>query len=56
MGARPYIVQTGDNLYVISARFGIPMDAIIDANPYINFTYPLYTGQTICFPLYATSY
>ena len=47
---RSYVVQPGDTLYRISYRFGIPIRTITDANPYINFGYPLQVGQFICLP------
>jgi LysM repeat protein len=49
-GARPYTVQPGDNLYNIAARFGISVDAVIAANPYVNFGLALPVGQFVCIP------
>jgi LysM repeat protein len=47
---RSYIVRPGDTLYNISFQFGVPMRAIINANPFINFGFPLQVGQIICLP------
>jgi LysM repeat protein len=49
-GAYRYYAQPGDTLYSIAARFGVSVDYIIDANPYINFNLPLQSGQLICLP------
>lgn len=49
-GATPYTVLPGDSLYSIADRFGISVDTIIAANPYVNFGAPLQTGQNICLP------
>ena len=47
---RSYLARPGDTLYRISNRFGISVRRIIEANPYINFGYPLQVGQLICLP------
>ena len=47
---RSYIVRPGDTLYNISIQFGVPVRAIIEANPFINFGFPLQVGQFICLP------
>ena len=49
-GTTPYTVQPGDTLYTISARYGISLDALIAANPSVNFN-ALYVGQVICLPI-----
>ena len=51
-GAVTYAVQPGDSIYSIAARFGKSVDAIVAYNPYVNFGYPLQTGQIICIPGY----
>jgi LysM repeat protein len=47
---RPYFIRPGDTLYRLSYQFGIPARAIMNANPNINFEYPLQVGQSICLP------
>jgi peptidoglycan DL-endopeptidase LytF len=47
---RTYVVRPGDTLYRISYQFGIPVRSLMNANPYINFDYPLQVGQYICLP------
>jgi peptidoglycan endopeptidase LytF len=49
-GASRYYTRPGDTLYTIASRFGVSVDYIIDANPYINFNLPLRVGQLICLP------
>lgn len=50
-GTTPYSVRPGESLYSIGSRFGISVDAIIAANPYVNFGIPLQIGQVICLPV-----
>lgn len=45
-----YIVQPGDSIYSISRKFGVSIDAILDANPQIEDPSVLYPGQKICIP------
>jgi LysM repeat protein len=47
---RFYTVRPGDTLYRLSFRFGLPVRAIVRANPNINFGFPLEVGETICIP------
>jgi LysM repeat protein len=49
-GATAYYVQAGDSLYSLAVQFGVSIDYIISANPYINFNLPLQIGQIICIP------
>lgn len=45
-----YTVMTGDTLWVISRRFGVSLQAIIDANPQITNPNRIFPGQRICIP------
>jgi hypothetical protein len=42
-----YVVQPGDGLSTIAARFGLTVDAILDANPDIPNANTIYSGQVI---------
>src|SRR5262252_6238384 len=44
-----YIVQPGDNLYRISLKFGVSMDAIARANGIVNPNF-VYVGQKLIIP------
>lgn len=44
-----YQVREGDTLYQISRRHQIPLDQIMQANPYVN-VYNLQPGEWICIP------
>src|SRR5215470_3161323 len=44
-----YIVQPGDNLYRISLKFGVSMDAIAKANGIVNPNF-VYVGQKLIIP------
>ncbi len=46
---RTYVVQVGDNLYRISLRFNVTLDALMRANGIINPNY-VYVGQTLYIP------
>ncbi|MBC7105099.1 MAG: LysM peptidoglycan-binding domain-containing protein [Firmicutes bacterium] len=46
-----YTVAPGDTLYILSTRFGTPLDAIIAANPQIRDPNLIFPGQEICIPL-----
>lgn len=48
-----YDVTKGDTLYSISRRFGVPIHAIIKANPFVNI-YSLADGDTIDIPVVAS--
>ncbi len=50
-GTTPYSIQPGESLYSIASRFGVSVDAVIAANPYVNFGIPLQIGQVICLPI-----
>lgn len=47
---RLYRVKPGDTLYKIAQRFGVPLDALIKANPQISDPNLIYPGQVICIP------
>jgi nucleoid-associated protein YgaU len=42
-----YVVQPGDGLSTIAARFGLTVEAILDANPQIPNANTIYSGQVI---------
>src|SRR5215467_14097859 len=44
-----YIVQPGDNLYRISLKFGVSMDAIARANGIVNPSF-VFVGQKLIIP------
>lgn len=45
-----YTIKRGDTLYSISRQQNVPVDAIINANPFIN-VYNLRVGDMICLPV-----
>ncbi|NLN06348.1 MAG: SafA/ExsA family spore coat assembly protein [Firmicutes bacterium] len=45
-----YIVQPGDTLFKIAQRFGVPLDAVIAANPQISNPDLIFPGQKIIIP------
>ena len=45
-----YVVQKGDTLYLIAKRFGVPLDALIRANPQIKDPNLIYPGDVINIP------
>ncbi len=48
-GGRTYTVQVGDNLFRISLRFGVSMQAIAAANGITNYNF-VYIGQVLKIP------
>ncbi|MGE5404347.1 MAG: LysM peptidoglycan-binding domain-containing protein [Candidatus Saccharibacteria bacterium] len=48
-----YTVQTGDTLYFIAERMGVPLNLLIEANPQIADPNLIYPGQRICIPAYS---
>lgn len=46
---KKYQIQDGDTLYSISRREEVPLEWILQANPYINI-YNLQIGDWICIP------
>lgn len=53
-GGQTYTVQSGDNLYRISLRFGVSISAIMTVNPQITNPNLIYVGQVINIPDGAT--
>ncbi|WP_198409473.1 LysM peptidoglycan-binding domain-containing protein [Limnochorda pilosa] len=49
-GGRIYRVRAGDTLFRIAQRFGVSVDAILQANPQITNPDVLRVGQSICIP------
>lgn len=45
-----YKVKQGDTLYMIAKRYGVPLNALIAANPQIPNPDLIYPGQIICIP------
>jgi len=45
-----YTVESGDSLFLIARRFGISLQALIDANPQIPNPDLIFPGQKICIP------
>jgi len=44
-----YVIKPGDNLWLLSQRFGVPINEVLAANPHINPN-NLYVGQIIHIP------
>ncbi len=42
-------IAAGDTLYALSRKYNVAIEAIMDANPYINI-YNLKIGEEICIP------
>jgi len=45
-----YMVQRGDSMFSIAARFGIDLDALVDANDWIPNPAVIYPGEQLCIP------
>lgn len=45
-----HIVESGDTLYKIGKKYGVPVSRIMYANPYVN-VYNLQIGDEICVPV-----
>lgn len=45
-----YIAQPGDTMFIISRRFGVSLQRLIDANPQIPDPSVIQVGQRICVP------
>lgn len=45
-----YTVMQGDTLWLISQRFGVSLQAIINANPQVTNPNRIFPGQRICIP------
>lgn len=46
-----YNVRSGDTLFSISQRYGVPLNTLIAANPQIFDPNVLYPGMIICIPM-----
>lgn len=49
-GVQEYIVQPGDTMWLIAARFGVTLDELIRANPQIRNPELIYPGEIIRIP------
>lgn len=47
---KKYTVKQGDTLFLIAKRYGVPLNALIAANPQISDPNVIYPGQIICIP------
>lgn len=47
---RRYVVQPGDTLSAIARRFGVPLSALLAANPQITDPNQIFPGQVITIP------
>ncbi|MGE5550149.1 MAG: LysM peptidoglycan-binding domain-containing protein [Bacteroidota bacterium] len=45
-----YLVQKGDNLATVAERFGLPVEALLKANPQLTEPYALALGQRLVVP------
>ena len=45
-----YTVQSGDTMFLIAQRFGIPLEALILANPQITDPNLIFPGDVLCIP------
>ncbi len=49
-GTFAYTVQPGDSMWSIARKFGVPLDALIRANPQIPNPSLIFPGQIVCVP------
>ncbi|MEW6447258.1 MAG: LysM peptidoglycan-binding domain-containing protein [Bacillota bacterium] len=49
-GFRRYTVMSGDTMFLIARRFGVPLDRLIAANPHIANPDLIYPGDVVCIP------
>ena len=49
-GTFPYTVQQGDTMFLIAQRFGVSLNALIQANPQIPNPNLIFPGQIVCVP------
>lgn len=49
-GSTTYVVRSGDTMFSIAQRFGIPLDVLIRANPHILDPSRLSPGDVLCIP------
>jgi peptidoglycan endopeptidase LytF len=45
-----YVIQAGDNLFMLANRFRIPLQELLDANPQLEDPARLTVGENICIP------
>ncbi|HEX2953695.1 MAG TPA: SafA/ExsA family spore coat assembly protein [Bacillota bacterium] len=45
-----YVVKSGDTMFLIAQRFGIPLQRLIEANPQVTNPNIIYPGQSLCVP------
>ncbi|WP_353893069.1 LysM peptidoglycan-binding domain-containing protein [Proteinivorax hydrogeniformans] len=45
-----YTVQSGDTMFFIAKRFGVSLQALINANPHISNPNLIYPGDVLCVP------
>lgn len=45
-----YIVQSGDTMFLIARKFGVSLEALVNANPQIPNPSQIRPGQTVCVP------
>ncbi len=45
-----YTVRSGDTLYSVSLKYGVPLALLLRVNPYVD-VYNLQPGETICVPV-----
>jgi spore coat assembly protein SafA len=45
-----YTVQKGDTMFDIAQRFGVSLQALIDANPHITDPNQIFPGDVLCVP------
>ncbi|MDA8334541.1 MAG: LysM domain-containing protein [Peptococcaceae bacterium] len=46
-----YVVQSGDTMYTVAGKFGVPLAALITANPRIKDPNVIYPGQVLNIPV-----
>ncbi|WP_353893068.1 LysM peptidoglycan-binding domain-containing protein [Proteinivorax hydrogeniformans] len=47
---RRYTVQSGDTMFLIARRFGVSLQALINANPHIPNPNVIFPGDVLCVP------
>ena len=50
-GTFAYTVQPGDSMFLIAQRFGVSLNALIQANPQIPNPNLIFPGQIVCVPI-----
>ena len=49
-GGQIYRVEIGDTMFEIASRYGVPLEALLKANPQISDPNEIFPGQEICIP------